>query len=135
MTRWCVPAGVGLLSLFCLQSAAEPKGGDVDAACVVPAPLGNRLGTHLVRLQIRGADAHALGSGVVTISRSDGTGAVSVDCAKPQVLMRLAPGSYIATVDAAASSTKTLRFRVAAAQGSRTITLHFPLAAPDLMAR
>jgi hypothetical protein len=108
---------------------------DVDAACVMPAAPGVRSHTHPVRLDIRGDDARAVGSGVVTLSRSDGTGAISVDCAKPRVLMRLAPGSYIATVNMTAGPTRTLRFRVSASQGERTLTLRFPPSVPALTAR
>lgn len=108
---------------------------DVAAACVMPAAPGAPSATHPVRLEIHGDDARGVGSGVVTVTRADGTGAVSVDCAKPRVLMRLAPGSYVATVDMTAGPTKTLKFRVLPSQGARTLALRFAPSAPELTAR
>ena len=133
MTQFRLAGSLFGAILFSQPAIAQSP--DVDAACVMPAPPGNQSSNHLVRLRIHGDDARALGTGVVTISRSDGTGTVSIDCEKPQILMRLSPGSYIATVDAPASSTRTLRFRVSSSQGARVLSLHFPPAVPALTAR
>jgi hypothetical protein len=118
----------------CAIAPAAKAQPSVDAACVMPAPEG-ALSTYPVRLEIRGGDARALGSGVVTVSHLDGRSPISVDCAKPRVIMRLAPGSYMATVDAAAGRTRTLRFRVLPSQGARTLVLRFPSAVAELTAR
>ena len=104
----------------------------VDAACVMPVAPEGLSRTYPVRLEIRGDDAGALGSGVVTISHSDGRGVTSVDCSKPSVMMRLVPGSYIATVDAAAAPTRTLRFRVLPSQPAKTLVLRFSPSKPAL---
>jgi hypothetical protein len=134
MGRWVFLMLFG--SAFCLLAFAAKAQVDqgVDAACVMPPIPESQSATYPVRLEIRGDDAKALGSGVVTVSHSDGRGLISVDCAKPRVIMRLAPGSYIATVDPAAGPTRTLRFQVLPSQGTRTLTLHFPPLAPALTA-
>jgi hypothetical protein len=133
--RWLVLLVLcGSLFAACAFAQAAEAQQSIDAACVMPAPEGASP-TYPVRLEIRGDDARALGSGVVTVSRADGSGPVSVDCAKPRVIMRLAPGSYMATVDAAASRTRVLRFRVLASQGARTLVLRFAPSAAELTAR
>ena len=114
---------------------AQAQHRDVDAACVMPAPPRKQSATFPVRLDIHGDDARAVGSGVVTLSHADGTGTVTLDCAKPRVLMRLAPGSYVATVDMTAGPTRTLQFRVSASQGTKTLMLRFPPSVPELTAR
>lgn len=118
-----------------LLPASAQNGRDVDAACVMPVAPGSQTATYRVQLEMRGDDSRALGSGVVNVSHLDGTGMTTVDCSKPRVLMRLAPGSYIATVDAPAGPTKTLKFRVRPSQGTRTLILRFPPGVPELTDR
>ena len=133
MNRLLLWALAGGFMACVFASAVDAKDDpDVNAACVMPAPLDRQSPTYPVRLTIRGDDAKMLGSGVVTVSRLDGSGVVSVDCAKPQVVMRLSPGSYIATVDAAGGPTRNIRFRVVPSQRAKILALRIPPSRPEL---
>jgi hypothetical protein len=103
------------------------------AACSVPAVHGGNQ-RYAVELELFGDDAGALGSGVVTVSRTDGTGTVTVDCDKPRVLMRLQPGDYDATLDMAAGPTRNIRFHVPGSAGT-IVTARFAPVQAELNAR
>ena len=121
---------IGVTSITANANASP----DVNAACLVPASE-TRSVTYPVRLKILGDDAKGLGSGVVTVSHQDGSDAFSVDCAKPQVIMRLPAGSYIVTVDAAGAPARNLRFRVVPSHSPKTLAMRFPSSSPALAAR
>jgi hypothetical protein len=117
----------GVLARCAFPPAAEAKNNQsAYAACLMPAVPGGGSPTYPVRLEIRG---------VVTVSRPDGSGLASVECSKPRVILHLAPGSYLATVDAAAGPTRTLRFRVRPSRNARTLVLHFHPSTPLLTAQ
>lgn len=128
-TRLCA-AGV-----FAMQSSVvEARAPAISAGCVMPPSLEDQA-TYPVQLDIHGDASSGLGSGVVTITHSDGADPMSVDCAKARILMRLAPGSYIATVDPAAGPTRSLRFQVSPSRGTKDLALQIPPSTPELTAR
>lgn len=94
----------------------------IDGACTI-RQLRPGNDTLPVRLLIQGDDAHALGTGVVTVSHQDGRDPITVDCSKPHLLLHLRPGNYIASVDMAAGPTREVRFTVARAHKVKTIDL------------
>lgn len=108
-----------------LCEAETGPGQGATGPCTLSSPFGTGQ-KHAVRLWIRGDDARSLGSGVVTVSRADGSMSASIDCAGPSVLMRLPPGRYIATIDAAAGPTRNVSFSVGHSVSPRTIDVRLP---------
>jgi len=106
-----------------------------DTACVVRAAGTSQSITYPVQLQIMGDDAKGLGSGVVTISHPDGSEPISIDCAKPEVMVRLPSGDYIATVDAAGGSARNLSFQVLPSDAPKMLALRLPQSKPSLTVR
>jgi len=125
-----------LLMIGAVLSNADAKTSpNVDSACVVRAAGESQSITYPVQLQIMGDDAKGLGSGVVTISHPDGSGPISIDCAKPEVIVRLLPGDYIATVDAAGGPATNLKFRVLPSEVPKILALRLPQSRPYLTIR
>lgn len=104
------------------------------AACILPATLGSGL-RYPVRLRITGDNSRTLGSGVVTISRADGSRMASIDCARPLIFMQLPAGKYVATIDAAAGPSPDISFSVTRSASGRTIDVHLRPSVPLLIER
>jgi hypothetical protein len=127
---------LAIICLFSYRCQAETSSNRQPeiSSCILRAAFGPGQ-RHTVRLWITGDDSRALGSGVVTVTRANGSQPASIDCARPVVLMRLPAGRYIATIDAAAGPPRNVQFSVTRSFAPRTIDVRLRPEVPLLTAK